>query len=121
MMGRPTATRTLGTDFVCNSSCSGEAPRCGDGTTDNADGEVSDAGDANTDSYGVSAECNTTCSGVPPNCGDGIVNGPETCDEGVLNSDTWSLFERCNTECNGRARIVVMALSMAMSRVTMVS
>ena len=49
----------------------------------------------------------------PPNCGDGSDQWSGGHDEGALNSDTWSLFEQCNTECSGKARIAVMALSMA--------
>ncbi len=91
----------------CNTSCDGYAPRCGDGTIQNADcsgiancttmtgaNEKCDWGSDNTSSYtcpyGTSSctYCNTSCENKDasgPYCGDGIVQSAnsEICDTGI--------------------------------------
>ena len=68
-----------GVSAACDGDCS--TVMCGDGTVNQAAGEVCDAGSANG-AYG--GECNAGCSGLGPSCGDGALDAAdEVCDVGM--------------------------------------
>ena len=93
---------------VCNTTCDGYAPYCGDNVT-NGD-ETCDDGNIETETcaYGFQSceVCSAGCrlsEGATSFCGDGITDADngEVCDDGAENSDDWSPTPRCNAICSG--------------------
>ena len=101
---RDANTNAYSTSEVCNNTCQGYAPRCGDGQLQTEEGETCDDGDANTDTYSGSLEvCDTTCRSSAPFCGDGIVSDSELCDDGAFNTNLYTTERTCNVTCDGDA------------------